>query len=112
VSPGDVILLNLAQAGGGTKLRPALILSSLPGPYQNFLLCGISTQLHQLEPNWDERIHPVHPDFVQSGLRQESAARLSYLIAVAASEIIGTIGQVDSSRLDRLRTRLADRLRT
>jgi len=54
VSPGDVVLIALTQfAGAAPKLRPALLLAELPGPYQNLLLSGISTQLHQLEPQWD-----------------------------------------------------------
>lgn len=44
MNPGDVVLIPLPQFAGGTaKLRPALVLSLLPGPYQNVLLCGIST---------------------------------------------------------------------
>jgi mRNA interferase MazF len=57
VKPGDMVLISLPQIGGGApKLRPALLLADLPGPYQNLLLCGISTQLHQLQANWDERV--------------------------------------------------------
>ena len=58
-TPGDVVLIPLSQfAGGPPKLRPALILASLPGPYQTNLVCGISTQLQQQVPNWDEVIQP------------------------------------------------------
>ena len=36
---GDVVLIPLPQfAGGANKLRPALVLASLPGTYQNVLL--------------------------------------------------------------------------
>ena len=46
MSPGDVVLIALPQVGSAaSKLRPALLLVGLPGPYQNLLLCGVSTQL-------------------------------------------------------------------
>ncbi|MBI3465661.1 MAG: type II toxin-antitoxin system PemK/MazF family toxin [Planctomycetes bacterium] len=55
MNPGEIVLIRLPQTGGAaSKLRPALVLSNLLGPYQNVLLCGISTQLHQLQPGWDE----------------------------------------------------------
>ena len=46
MNPGDVVLIPLPQVmGGSPKLRPALVLSQLPGPFQNVLVCGISTRL-------------------------------------------------------------------
>lgn len=112
MNPGDVVLIPLPQFGGGpSKLRPALILALLPGPYQNILLCGISTQLHLIQTNWDELIQPADEDFAGSGLHQASVIRLSYLYAADAVEIAGGIGRIDPTRLVRLRTRLADRVR-
>jgi mRNA interferase MazF len=108
MKPGDVVLIRLAQVGGGPlKLRPAVILALLPGPYQNVLICGISTQLHRMEPNWDERIAPSDPDYARSGLRQESLVRLSYLYAADGSEIAGGIGKISQARVAALRSRLA-----
>jgi mRNA interferase MazF len=109
---GDVVLCRLPQVGGGpVKLRPALLLVALPGPYQTVLLCGISTQIHTLVANWEELIEPSDADFTSSGLRAASIIRLSYLVATGSREIVGVIGSVDLARLDRLRTRLADDIR-
>jgi hypothetical protein len=59
----DIVLIPLSQfAGGPPKLRPALLLSMLPGPYQTHLVCGISTQLHHQQPGWDELIQPGDSD--------------------------------------------------
>jgi hypothetical protein len=50
MKPGHVVLIRLPQTTGGpAKLRPALVLAILPGPYQNVLICGISTQLQSLQ---------------------------------------------------------------
>jgi hypothetical protein len=109
---GDVVLISLSQfAGGLPKLRPALLLVSLPGPYQTHLVCGISTQLVQQQPNWDESIQPGDIDFSRSGLHRASIIRLSYLHASDSTEIAGVIGQIDPARLHRLRARLADCVR-
>ena len=112
MSPGDVLLIRLPQLGSATvKLRPSLLLADLPGPYQNLLLCGISTQLHHIESNWDERVQTVDTDFTSSGLHRDSVIRLSYLYAADPSEIAGVIGSIDFSRLGRLLQRLSDHLR-
>lgn len=112
MKPGDVILVPIPQiAGGASKLRPALLLATLPGPYQNLLLCGISTQLQQLQTDWDEVVRPADPDYQTSGLHRTSAIRLSYLYAADHREIAGVIGRVDHARLERLLTRLTDHLR-
>ena len=112
MTPGGVVLIPLPQVGAtAPKLRPALVLAALPGPYQNLLLCGISTQLHQLQPNWDELIQPGDADFPASGLRRASVIRLSYLYAADPGEIAGLIGQIEPVRLQRLRRRLSDHLR-
>jgi mRNA interferase MazF len=111
MKPGDVVLIQLPQtAGGPVKLRPALVLSLLPGPFQNVLICGISTQLRDMQPNWDEQISPGDADYSASGVHRVSAIRLSYLYAAEKREISGPIGQIDSERLRRLRQRLASLL--
>ncbi len=92
MTPGDVVLIPLVQfAGGPPKLRPALVLSALPGPYQSLLVCGISTQLHQQQPDWDELIQPGDADFPSSGLRRGSIVRLSYLHSTDPNEVSGVI---------------------
>ncbi len=112
MTPGDVVLLPVPQVGGGSpKLRPALLLASLPGPYQNLLICGLSTQAQQLQADWDELVQPGDADYAASGLHRASAIRLSYLYAAERKEIAGVIGRVDATRLERLLTRLADHLR-
>jgi mRNA-degrading endonuclease toxin of MazEF toxin-antitoxin module len=111
MTPGDIALIRLpSTAGAAAKLRPALVLSLLPGAYQNVLLCGISTRLNQLEKDWDELISSGDADFPASKLRSTSSIRLSYLHATDVGDIVGTIGRIDSSRLKRILERLARHL--
>lgn len=111
MNPGDVVLISLPQfAGGPGKLRPALLLSMLPGAFQSMLICGISSRVDQLVNDWDERIRPADGDFVSSGLHRESSIRLSYLYSADVAEVRGTIGSIDPVRCARLLKRLADHL--
>jgi mRNA interferase MazF len=111
MTPGDIVLFRVADfIGGPPKLRPAVFLSRLPGPYQNLLIAGISTKLHDLEPLWDELLDPQQPDFATSGLHHPSAIRLSYPQAINSSRLEGVIGKIDVSRLQRLRKHLAEHL--
>ncbi|MCC6123512.1 MAG: type II toxin-antitoxin system PemK/MazF family toxin [Pirellulales bacterium] len=108
MKPGDVVLLQLPQmAGGPPKLRPALVLARLPGPYQNVLLCGISTQLRELQPDWDELIDSRDVDYASSGLHRPSAIRLSYLFSTDAKELSGRIGSISPARMNRVLERLS-----
>jgi mRNA interferase MazF len=41
---GNIVLIPLPQSDGAIKRRPALLLKQMP-PFNDWLLCGISTQL-------------------------------------------------------------------
>ena len=104
---GDIVLLEFPQASGQLlKLRPALVLATLPGPYQTLLLCGISTQLQMLVHEWDEVLASTQAWFPATGLRRDSVLRLSFLSTVADSAIAGRIGSVPGELLTRQRARL------
>src|SRR5438874_1313329 len=59
---GDVVLTPLPQADGQVKNRPAIILRAMP-PYGDFLVCGISTQLHHEVAGFDDLVRPSDADF-------------------------------------------------
>ncbi len=92
---GEVVLANLPQADGGLKLRPVLLLKQLPG-HNDFLVCGISTQLHQFINDFDELLDERSGSFKHSGLRQASIIRLGFLAVLPGNKIPGKIGKIDS----------------
>jgi mRNA interferase MazF len=52
---GQIILFQFPQTDlAQGKLRPGLLLGKLPGPYDDWLVCMISSQLHQQIKNFDE----------------------------------------------------------
>lgn len=106
MSEGDIILLDLLQPDGSIKLRPALILKQLP-KYNDFLICGISSQLHQYIQDYDEILSETNPDFHRTGLRKTSVIRLCFLAVVQEERIAGTIGNIKAPLHKALLERLA-----
>jgi len=80
------------------KLRPALVIRQLPGEYNDWLICMISSQLDQKIPNFDEMISPEDSDFQQSGLKLPSIIRISRLAVASEDILIGKLGEVGSRR--------------
>lgn len=89
------------------KLRPALVLRRLPGPYEDWLICMVSSQVSRPTPGLDERIEPGDLDFGASGLMTSSVIRLARLAVVERQLLLGSVGRVADERLVRLREKLA-----
>ena len=101
-----IILTPIPQSNGAIKNRPALVLRKMP-KYQDLLICGISTQLKQYIPNFDEIISPDDADFELSGLTSPSVIRLSFLTVIPNKNVIGAIGNISIERYQRLIANLA-----
>lgn len=106
---GDIVLTPLPQADGQIKNRPAILLRAMP-PYQDYLLCGISTQLQQEAKGFDEIIAPGDSDYGASGLVTKSLIRLGFLAIVPSRKIVGVIGSISASRHQRLLKKLSEHL--
>jgi mRNA interferase MazF len=107
---GDVLLASLPQADGTSKDRPVLLLCRMP-PFQDYLICGISSQLQQAAADFDEFITPADADFRTSGLKAPSLIRLGFLAVLPPSVFKGKLGSVSAARRQRLLTNLSDYLR-
>jgi len=109
IQEGKIVLFRFpttALAEG--KLRPALVIRKLPGRYNDWLICMISTQLERAVDGFDEMIHAHDPDFSDTGLKSQSVCRLSRLAVVEQSLLIGSIGQINTQRMVRIKTTLSD----
>lgn len=84
IRESDVILTPLPQADGQIKNRPALLLRQLP-PFNDWLVCGISTQLHQHVEGFDEIVAVDDSDFEASGLKAASIIRLGFLAVLPSA---------------------------
>src|SRR4051812_47730107 len=106
MTEGYVGLAPLPQADGRTKPRPAILLRRMP-PFGDWLICGVSTQLHQEVAGFDDLIEPSDSDFRVSGLKAASVIRLGYLLVLPEDQFLGRLGSISRERHSRLLQRLA-----
>ena len=90
------------------KLRPALLLGKLPGEYEDWLICMVSSQIQHYIAELDEIVREDEADFAESGLKVSSVIRVGRLAVVDGEILLGAIGQVAPDRLQRIKGRLAE----
>ena len=89
------------------KLRPALIVRKIPGDYDDWLVCMISTQiLHQI-PEFDEVVTENDVDFLQSGLKAPSVLRIGRLAVVNGDVLLGSLGSIGIERVNFIKAKLS-----
>ena len=106
---GDVVIVAMPQANSSVKNRPTIVLREMP-PFQDMLVCGVSTQLRQEVKDFDEIISPMDKDFPASSLAGKSLIRLGFLTVVPQSQIVGVIGSISTARHRRLLEKLSNYL--
>ncbi len=80
IKEGQIVLFRFPQTDQTQgKLHPALVLRQLPGQYNDWLICMISSQLDQKIIEFDEIISPNDIDFNQFGLKFSSVIRIRNL---------------------------------
>lgn len=90
------------------KLRPALLLAKLPGEYDDWLTCMISSQTRHYVVGFDEIVQENDVDFEQSGLKITSVIRVGRLAVISGEFLLGALGQISAERLERVRGHLSD----
>ena len=106
---GQIVLFKFPQTDQlDAKLRPALLIGRLPGQFGDWLICMISSQLRHYVEGFDEIIHQDATDFSTSGLKAASVVRVGRLAVVDESILVGSIGEIASERLRRIKTGLAN----
>lgn len=107
--PGQIVLFRFPQTDlTQGKSRPALLVSKLPGQYDDWLICMISTQLRHYIQDFDEIIQTSDVDFSNSGLKKPSVIRVGRLAVIEGNILLGAIGEISSKRLQRIKRHLAD----
>jgi mRNA interferase MazF len=112
IHEGQIVLFRFPQTDQfAGKLRPAVVLRKLPGPYDDWLICMISSQTSQAIAGFDEVISADSVDFQRSGLKMDSVIRIARMAVVQRGVLVGAVGEVGSDRLSRMRSKLADWMR-
>jgi len=106
---GHVVLIRFPRTDlGSGKLRPALVVKSVPGRHDDWLLCMISSNMAQIVSGFDDVISSGDEDYEESGLRTASVVRVGRLAVVARARLHGSIGVVAEKRVNRIRRNLVD----
>jgi mRNA interferase MazF len=103
---GDIALLKMLQPDGSKKNRPVLLVKQVK-PFDDWMVCAVSTQLHQEVKGFDCIILDSDTGFTTTGFKQSSLIRLGIISTVSNSSMPGTIGKISSSLLKNLKQRLA-----
>ena len=107
--PGQVVLFPFPQTNlASGKTRPALLLGKLPGVHRDWLICMISSQMHQYVKDFDEIVDTGDADFAQSGLKTSSIIRIGRLAVVEENILLGAVGEIEPERLKRIKKNLSD----
>lgn len=109
MTEGDISLTVLPQADGQRKNRPVVVLRKMP-PFDDWLVCGVSTQLHQAVAGFDDAVHVGDADYTASGLKASSLIRLGFLAVIPETQLLGAIGALAPQRHRRLLDRLSEHL--
>jgi len=97
--PGQIVLFRFPRADlSESKLRPALLLSEVPSPYEDWLICMISSQVHQRIDGFDELIEKDDEGFARSGLKVRSVIRIGRLAIVEGEMLEGRMGTINPER--------------
>ncbi|MEQ1534138.1 MAG: type II toxin-antitoxin system PemK/MazF family toxin [Sideroxydans sp.] len=91
-----------------TKLRPVLLLKQASHTFDDWLVCMVSSQIHQADAQLDEVVRTTDKDFIESGLKADSVLRLSRLAVLNGALLVGSIGKIDKQRLTQVKQRLAN----
>jgi mRNA interferase MazF len=110
---GDIVLARFPFTdGSGTKLRPVLVLARVPGPYDDYLVLFISSQLRTAAAGIDVVLGRQHPAFAASGLKVPSVLRIGKLATISNALIVGPLGRLDATLITDIVRRLITLLRS
>lgn len=90
----------------GSKRRPVLLLRNLNNAQDDWLVCMVSSQLRQANPDLDWILREDDTEFASSGLKVSSVFRLSRVAVLDGALLLGSLGNVSGHRLQDLRDRL------
>jgi mRNA interferase MazF len=106
---GQIVLFRFPQTDlEEGKLRPALLVGKLPGEYDDWLICMVSSQTRHAIPEFDELVQEDDADFANSGLKGSSVIRVGRLAVIHGEILLGAMGQIAPERLQRIKRHLAE----
>lgn len=90
----------------GSKLRPAICLTNALTSYQHIVIAFITSQVHKATEPSDLPMLTTDPDFIQTGLKVDSAIRLHRVVTVPTRLIQRQLGVLPNLAQINLATKL------
>jgi mRNA interferase MazF len=91
-------------------MRPVLVLAEVPGPYDDYLVLFISSQIQTAVAGVDVVLDRQHAAFRGSGLKVPSVLRIGKLATISGRLMLGPLGKADDALLEDVVRRLTDLL--
>ncbi len=89
------------------KLRPVLLICKASVRYDDWLVCMVSSQLQQFEPELDEFIRTDDSEYAATGLKVSSVLRVTRLAVLQTDLMVGLLGEISQPRLKTVTQRIA-----
>ncbi|RPI13534.1 MAG: type II toxin-antitoxin system PemK/MazF family toxin [Ignavibacteriae bacterium] len=106
---GQIVLFRFPQTNLiESKLRPAILITKIPGEYPDWLSCMITSQLKHNNSDFDVEIKEHDDDFTATGLKADSVIRTTRLAVVDEKILLGKIGEISSDRLTEIKQKISD----
>ena len=94
---GDIVKAALNQVDNKIKFRPVLLIKKMP-PFDDWLVCGITSQTRNRVINFDLLINEEDSDFLNTGLLKTSIIRVGFLATIPENIIEGAIGKINENK--------------
>jgi len=94
---GDIVKAALNQVDNKIKFRPVLLIKKMP-PFDDWLVCGITSQTRNRVVNFDLLISEEDSDFKNTGLLKTSLIRVGFLATIPENIIEGAIGEINENK--------------
>jgi mRNA interferase MazF len=103
---GAIVKVAFQQSDRLIKFRPAVLIKKVP-PFDDLLVCAVSTQIQNSVTGLDIVIKESDPDFSKTRLKQSSVIRVGKLATIPAADVEGQIGSIGIARYQQLINQLS-----
>ncbi len=106
---GSVIKVAFPQGDGKIKFRPAIALAKLP-PFNDWIVCGVSSKINLEIKGLDIVINKNHSDFKLWGLPYPGIIRAGFIVTIPENMINGVIGNISKETCSNLLKNISEYL--
>jgi len=98
IKEGDIVLFAFPSTDlSKGKLRPAVLIKRIPNNFDDWLVCMVSTQVHQKIEKLEIIVTNTEPEFQQTGFKKDSLIRMSRIAVVEEIIFEGKLGNLPES---------------